>query len=83
MENGISIKEELLRIDDMLDMLENKISNVAGLLELVSMGAQNTNKTGDAYELDSINVLKDYLSMINKTDIPKVHDMLKQLIKRE
>lgn len=73
-------KNELIRIDDMINTLESKISNISGLLELISAGTQNINKSGDTYELDSINVLKDYLSMISKTDIPKLHDMLRQLI---
>lgn len=83
MENIISQKDELIRIDDMINTLESKISNISGLLELISAGTQNINKTGDTYELDSINVLKDYLSMISKTDIPKLHDMLRQLIDNE
>lgn len=83
MKADITRNDDIVRINDMIDALESKISNIVGLLELVNTGAENINGTNDTYELSSINVLKDYLLLINKTDISKVHDMLRQLIETE
>ena len=83
MENNISKKNEIILIDDMINDLESKIYNMIGLLELAGMGIGHIDSTNNSYELSSMNVLKDYLSLINKTDIPKLHEMLKQLSERE
>jgi len=50
-----------------------------GLLELVEMGAKNIGSAEDAYEISSINVLKNYLTLLNKTDVQELKERVKQL----
>lgn len=83
MKADITGNNDIVRINDMIDTLERRISDMAGLLELVSTGAGNLNGGSDTYESNCINVVKDYLSLINKTDIPKLHDMLRHLAETE
>jgi len=79
MENSNNRREEIIRISDMVDSIENKIFSIIGLLELVEMGAKNICEAEDAYEISSINVLKNYLTLLNKTDIHELQERVKQL----
>ncbi len=79
MENGNSRKEEIIYICDIVDAIENKLCSIVGLLELVEMGAKEIGNTEDAYEISSINVLKNYLTLLNKTDIQELKERVKKL----
>lgn len=74
-----SIQAELRKLDDLVDTVEAKIHNLAGLLELMDLGIRTINKTEDSYELSSMNIIRDYLKAIEKTDMPLLHEKLASL----
>lgn len=77
-----SIKVELRKLDDMVDVVEKKIHNLIGLLELLYLGIREQNRVDDSYELSSVNVMQDYLGTIKTKDIQQMHDKLTDLKER-
>ncbi len=76
MEEIENLRKELGRLDDMIDMVESKIHNLIGLLELVYQGTKTVNGVEDSYEMCSISLMQSYLTTIEKTDMQEMHDML-------
>lgn len=81
MEDINSLHAGLSRLDDMVDVVERKLHNIVGLLELVYLGIESLNHEDDSYELSSLNIMQEYLSNVNKTDVSKLHVMLSELKK--
>lgn len=81
MEDRNRIQAGLNGLGDMVDVVERKLYNIAGLLELVCMGIESLDHENDSYELSSLNVVRDYVSDMNKTDISGIHVMLSELKK--
>jgi len=79
MENSNNRSKEIIHISDMVDSIENKIFSIIKLLELVEAGAKEIGDIEDAYEMSSMNVLKNYLTLLNKTDIHELQERVKQL----
>nr|WP_304578671.1 hypothetical protein [uncultured Acetatifactor sp.] len=77
-----NLKKELSKIDDMVDIVELKVHNLIGLLELVYLGIRELNKVDDSFELSSVNVVQEYLETIEKTDIQELHEKLTKLKER-
>ena len=77
-----NLKKELSKIDDMVDIVELKVHNLIGLLELVYLGIRELNKIDDSFELSSVNVVQEYLETIEKTDIQELHEKLTKLKER-
>ena len=77
-----NLKKELSKIDDMVDIVELKVHNLIGLLELVYLGIRELNKIDDSFELSSVNIVQEYLETIEKTDIQELHEKLTKLKER-
>lgn len=76
MEDVESILKELRRLEDVVESIERKLHNTAGLLELIRSGMERLNKQDDTYEISSVDILKEYLLAINNTEIAKIQTML-------
>lgn len=76
MEDVESILKELRRLEDVVESIERKLHNTAGLLELVRSGMERLNKQDDTYEISSVTILKEYLLAINDTEIAGIQAML-------
>lgn len=76
MEDVESILKELRRLEDVVESIERKLHNTAGLLELVRSGMERLNKQDDTYEISSVTILKEYLLAINDTDIAGIQAIL-------
>ena len=79
MKDQIKIRKEFRLVNDMLDIIDIKIYNLVGALEVISLGIGAVSNTDDSYEISSVNVLKEYLSMVHGTDIAELHERLKSL----
>lgn len=79
MEEMENLKKELSRLDDMIDMIELKIHNLVGVLELVCLGAKTLNRVEDSYEMCSVSLMQNYLETIERTDILKLHEKINDL----
>lgn len=77
-----NLRKELSKIDDMVDIVELKVHNLIGLLELVYLGIRELNKIDDSFELSSVNIVQEYLETIEKTDIQELHEKLTKLKER-
>ncbi len=60
------LQYELNRFDDMVNGIEIKIHNLAGLLGLVSIGIEGINRSDESYESASISVVRECLEAIEK-----------------
>ena len=67
MEETKNIRKELRRLEDVVDNIQTKLHNTAGLLELIRLGMERLYKEEDTYEISSVIVLKEYLLTINNT----------------
>ena len=76
MEETKNIRKELRRLEDVVDNIQTKLHNTAGLLELIRLGMERLYKEEDTYEISSVIVLKEYLLTINNTEIAKIQTML-------
>lgn len=77
-----SLQTELSRLDDLVDAIELKIHNLAGLLELLYLGIRTLNRVEDSYELCAVNLILNYLEMIETVDILKLHAKVSELKER-
>ena len=68
MEETKNIRKKLRRLEDVVDNIQTKLHNTAGLLELIRLGMERLYKEEDTYEISSVIVLKEYLLTINNTD---------------
>ncbi len=66
----------------MVDNIQTKLHNTAGLLELIRLGMERLYKEEDTYEISSVIVLKEYLLTINNTEIAKIQTMLTEMKER-
>lgn len=82
MEETKDICKELRRLEDVVDNIETKLHNTAGLLELIRLGMERLYKEEDTYEISSVIVLKEYLLTINNTEIAKIQTMLTEMKER-
>lgn len=82
MEETKNIRKELRRLEDMVDNIQTKLHNTAGLLELIRLGMERLYKEEDTYEISSVIVLKEYLLTINNTEIAKIQTMLTEMKER-
>lgn len=82
MEETKSIRKELRRLEDVVDNIQTKLHNTAGLLELIRLGMERLYKEEDTYEISSVIVLKEYLLTINNTEIAKIQTMLTEMKER-
>ena len=82
MEETKDICKELRRLEDVVDNIETKLHNTAGLLELIRLGMEKLYKEDDTYEISSVIVLKEYLLTINNTEIAKIQTMLTEMKER-
>lgn len=82
MEEIKDLKKELSRLDDMIDMIELKIHNLVGLLELVYLGIRGLNHIEDSYEMCSVILVQSYLETIERTDIRELHEKIDDLKER-
>lgn len=76
MEETKNIRKELRRLEDVVDNIQTKLHNTAGLLELIRLGMERLYKEEYTYEISSVIVLKEYLLTINNTEIAKIQTML-------
>jgi hypothetical protein len=79
MEEMKNIPAELRRLEDVIDTVEGKLHNTAGLLELISLGMERLNREEDSYETSSMRILKEYLSEVNGTEITKIRTILAEI----
>ena len=77
MEETKNIRKELRRLEDVVDNIQTKLHNTAGLLELIRLGMERLYKEEYTYEISSVIVLKEYLLTINNTEIAKIQTMLR------
>ena len=82
MEETKNIRKELRRLEDVVDNIQTKLHNTAGLLELIRLGMERLYKEEDTYEVSSVIVLKEYLLTINNTEIAKIQTMLTEMKER-
>ncbi len=82
MGNFTDLQNELNRLDDIVNRIEIKIHNLAGLLGLVSIGIDSINRSDETYESASISVVQEYLEAVEKEDIAKLHDKISELQKK-
>lgn len=82
MEEAKDIHKELRRLEDVIDSIETKLHNTAGLLELIRLGMERLYKEDDSYEISSVCILAEYLSAINDTEIAKIQTMLTEMKER-
>ncbi len=82
MEETKNIRKELRRLEDVVDNIQTKLHNTAGLLELMRLGMERLYKEEDTYEISSVIVLKEYLLTINNTEIAKIQTMLTEMKER-
>ncbi len=82
MEETKNIRKELRRLEDMVDNIQTKLHNTAGLLELIRLGMERLYKEEYTYEISSVIVLKEYLLTINNTEIAKIQTMLTEMKER-
>ena len=82
MEETKDICKELRRLEDVVDNIQTKLHNTAGLLELIRLGMERLYKEEDTYEISSVIVLKEYLLTINNTEIAKIQTMLTEMKER-
>lgn len=82
MEETKNIRKELRRLEDMVDNIQTKLHNTAGLLELIRLGMERLYKEEYTYEISSAIVLKEYLLTINNTEIAKIQTMLTEMKER-
>ena len=66
----------------MVDNIQTKLHNTAGLLELIRLGMERLYKEEYTYEISSVIVLKEYLLTINNTEIAKIQTMLTEMKER-
>ena len=72
----------LRRLEDVVDNIQTKLHNTAGLLELIRLGMERLYKEEYTYEISSVIVLKEYLLTINNTEIAKIQTMLTEMKER-
>ena len=82
MEETKDICKELRRLEDVVDNIETKLHNTAGLLELIRLGMEKLYKEDDTYEISSVIVLEEYLLAINYKEIAKIQTMLTEMKER-
>ena len=82
MEETKNIRKELRRLEDMVDNIQTKLHNTAGLLELIRLGMERLYKEEYTYEISSVIVLKEYLLAINDKEIAKIQTMLTEMKER-
>ena len=82
MEETKNIHKELRRLEDVVDNIQTKLHNTAGLLELIRLGMERLYKEEYTYEISSVIVLKEYLLTINNTEIAKIQTMLTEMKER-
>ena len=82
MEETKNIRKELRRLEDVVDNIQTKLHNTAGLLELIRLGMERLYKEEDTYEISSVIVLNEYLLTINNTEIAKIQTMLTEMKER-
>lgn len=51
MEETKNIRKELRRLEDVVDNIQTKLHNTAGLLELIRLGMERLYKEEDTYEI--------------------------------
>lgn len=82
MEETKNIRKKLRRLEDVVDNIQTKLHNTAGLLELIRLGMERLYKEEYTYEISSVIVLKEYLLTINNTEIAKIQTMLTEMKER-
>ncbi len=82
MEETKNIRKELRRLEDVVDNIQTKLHNTAGLLELIRLGMERLYKEEYTYEISSVIVLKEYLLAINDKEIAKIQTMLTEMKER-
>lgn len=82
MEETKNIRKELRRLEDVVDNIQTKLHNTAGLLGLIRLGMERLYKEEYTYEISSVIVLKEYLLTINNTEIAKIQTMLTEMKER-
>lgn len=82
MEETKDICKELRRLEDVVDNIQTKLHNTAGLLELIRLGMERLYKEEYTYEISSVIVLKEYLLAINDKEIAKIQTMLTEMKER-
>ena len=82
MEETKNIRKELRRLEDVVDNIQTKLHNTAGLLELIRLVMECLYKEEDTYEISSVIVLKEYLLTINNSEIAKIQTMLTEMKER-
>lgn len=82
MEETKNIRKELRRLEDVVDNIQTKLHNTAGLLELIRLGMEKLYKEDDTYEISSVIVLEEYLLAINDKEIAKIQTMLTEMKER-
>lgn len=82
MEERKNICKELRRLEDVVDSIETKLHNTAGLLELIRAGMERLGTQDDTYEISSVVILEEYLLAIKNTEIAKIQTMLTEIKER-
>lgn len=78
-----SIKKYLSRAEDRLDEIEWKMKCMDGILFYVCLGMESYYEEEGCYELNTIQVIQEYLNTLRTVDIAKLRKQLEHIKKIE
>ena len=81
MKDTNNVHASLNKLDDMVDAMEKKLHDIVGLFELICLGMEAISREDDSYELSSLNILREYLYNMKKTDVSRIRVILEELKK--
>ncbi|MCI8358260.1 MAG: hypothetical protein HFI51_08975 [Lachnospiraceae bacterium] len=79
MEEKKNLRKELRRIEDVVDTIEKKLHNTAGIIELMRLGMERLYQEDDLYEISAMSVLEEYLLSMKHTEITKIQNILTEI----
>ena len=78
-----NIKKYLSRAEDKLDEIEWKMKCIDGILFFVCLGMESYYEEEVCYEINTIQVIQEYLNTLRDVDIAKLKKQLKHIRKIE
>jgi hypothetical protein len=78
MEEKKNLRKELRRIEDVVDTIEKKLHNTAGIIELMRLGMERLYQEDDLYEISAMSVLEEYLLSMKHTKIQNILTEIKE-----
>ena len=79
MEDLENLKFALGKLGDMVYTVKEKVHDMVGLLELVHLGMMYLDKVDDSYEMCCVNLIKEYLKVIETTDMANLYSKVTEL----